>query len=678
MARRKRNRKTGPNNPQSGIPAVEDPRDALINQAMEMGLRSQQEGNPSQAEQIYNRVLSLDPNNAEAFRLLGIISHEKGEHALAITLIQKSIVIKPNLADSYCHLANAQRSLGYTDEAIVNYRKALSLKPNFPQALNNLGNSFKNTSNIPEAIFYLKKAVSLDRKHARFRCDLGTALRRNNQGEQAVSCFRKALDIKPDYTRAHTKLRQTLQFLGQAEPLEEIISPVRRAIKDVSAEPTPSLANTKVESSLNAMENTVALITLGRAGSMFFHSLFDNHPEIWTTPGIYLKGYFEKLTWETLSGKSGSTGDFKILVENFCDHYEVLFDAQSNKPVFGNPMTKKESLGLTSGLTTMDEEGTHALKLNQESFKDNLLKLLCLFKHVDQKIFFKLIHLAYNETLNLPRQKTTLFYHLHNTELNAIIQYLGLFKRARFIQIIREPVQCLESWLYHRFPAEEQLRNTKEILDKTDSNLLHDKANQGRLEIYQDAADRVGAIFSEYGHFAFNFAPAMMVRLEDVKKRPRELMPLIADWLGVKDHESLYTPTFQGHYYWGPESSLSSRLKGFESTSIDRKAGVLFSERDQFVFKTLLYPARVRFGYQDEDHDNHKKDLDKVEPLLDEPLDFETKLYNSLRGVSAPLKGLRQYQGLHWHLKAQFSAVRKNCGLQANLTNHFELTPKSP
>ena len=67
MARRKRNRKTGPNNLKNGIPAVEDPRDALINQAMEMGLRSQQEGNPSQAEQIYNRVLSLDPNNAEAF-----------------------------------------------------------------------------------------------------------------------------------------------------------------------------------------------------------------------------------------------------------------------------------------------------------------------------------------------------------------------------------------------------------------------------------------------------------------------------------------------------------------------------------------------------------------------------------------------------------------------------------
>jgi len=674
MARRKRNRKSGQNNGvQNGIPTAESAHDAVICQAIEMGLQSQQAGNFTQAESIFNKVLAVDPNNADAYRLLGILSHEKGDHALAILLIQKATKIKPNVAESYGSLADAQRSLGYTDEAIDNYRKALSLKPNFPQALNNLGNCLRNQSNISEAIFYHKKALSLDQKNAQYHYDLGITLREDNQEGKAVSCFRKALEIKPDYTMAHVELRRTLQLLGQENSTEEIVTSVRRGIENISAEPTPSLADAQVESSLNAMENAVALITLGRAGSMFFHSLFDNHPGIWTTPGIYLKGYFENHVWDKLSGKSGATGDYNLLVENFCDHYEVLFDARSNKPVFGNPMTKKEGLGQASGFTTMNEGRTHALTLDHEVFKGTLLRLLSLFKQVDSKTFFKLIHLAYNETLNLPRQKSALFYHLHNTEINALIQFLGLFKNARFIQIIREPVQCLESWLYQCYPSEEQLRGIRSILDKSDTNLLHDQSNQGALETYQDIADRVGAIFSEYGHFSFNFAPAMMVRLEDVKKRPRELMPLIADWIGVKNHETLYTPTFQGHYYWGPESNLSPQLKGFETSNIDRTAGVFFSERDQFVFRTLLYPARVRFGYQEEDPEGHRRDLEKVEPLLDEPLDFEVELYNLLSGVSAPLKGLGPYQSLHWNLKAQFSAISKSSDLPQHLTNQFEV-----
>ena len=133
--------------------------------------------------------------------------------------------------------------------------------------------------------------------------------------------------------------------------------------------------------------------------------------------------------------------------------------------------------------------------------------------------------------------------------------------------------------------------------------------------------------------------------------------------LEVKDHESLYTPTFQGHYYWGPESKLNPRLKGFEASNIDRSAGVLFSERDQFVFKTLLYPARVRFGYQKEDPEGHRRDLEKVEPLLDEPLDLEVKLYNMLRHVSTPLKGFDQYQDLHLNLKTQFINISKRSDL---------------
>ena len=61
----------------------------------------------------------------------------------------------------------------------------------------------------------------------------------------------------------------------------------------------------------------------------------------------------------------------------------------------------------------------------------------------------------------------------------------------------------------------------------------------------------------------------------------------------------------------------------FDQTCIQRPVGSIFSERDQFVLRTLFYPFSVRFGYREPDPTAFEKDLKEVLPLLDELLDFE-------------------------------------------------------
>ena len=663
MARRKNKRKAGlSNRHQNACRLLSNDNDIIYRHAIELAQNFLQSGQLYQAEVIFNKVIAADPSNADAYRLLGLLAHEKGDHDIAVLMIQKSLILNPNVAETYCNLATAQRPLGHSHEAIINCRKALYLDPHSSKALNILGGSLLEQRKIPEAITCLEKAVSLNRNNANYRCDLGIALHENNRDEKAISCFRKALEIDPNFEQAHVELEYLLRSQGQNNPEQEI-STIHRMIKKISPEPIKVLDNSNVVNSINAMENCIALITLGRAGSMFFHSLFDGHPEIWTTPGITFKGYFEKATWPTISGQTGPTSNYRNLIDSFCDHFEILFNAKSEKAIIGNPMTVKENLGFSSGLTSMGKNGEHALSLDKKAFKNNLLDLLSNFKQVDDKILFQLMHMAYDKTLNLQNQKNALFYHFHVAQPDAFIRFLGLFKNARFIQIIREPVQCLESWIYTCFPKGNHAQSIEDILKKNkDASLLQDKSNLVHLEGYDQAANYVEGIFSGCDNFMFNFAPAMIVRLEDVKRRPREIMPVIANWIGVEDDESLYTPTFQGQYYQGPKSSLHPQLKGFETTNIDRDLGVLFSKRDQFIFKTLLYPARVRFGYQQPDPDGHKKNLKTVETLLDEPLDFEVNLYNSLQGISTPLKGLRQYRYLHNLLKSQFkSASNGHC-----------------
>ena len=119
------------------------------------------------------------------------------------------------------------------------------------------------------------------------------------------------------------------------------------------------------------------------------------------------------------------------------------------------------------------------------------------------------------------------------------------------------------------------------------------------------------------------------VRLEDLKEFPKKTIPALCEWLGIEVSESLYEMTAQGKKWWGDPASPDYEKDGmnaFGKTSIKRKVGSVFSEKDQFILRTLFYPFSVRFGYIKENLEQFKADLQIIRPLLDEMFDFEKSL----------------------------------------------------
>ena len=115
------------------------------------------------------------------------------------------------------------------------------------------------------------------------------------------------------------------------------------------------------------------------------------------------------------------------------------------------------------------------------------------------------------------------------------------------------------------------------------------------------------------------------VRLEDLKNKPRKTIPAICKWMGISEKEQLYEMTAQGKKWWGDPTSPDYSKDGmnpFGKTSIKRKIGTIFSEKDQFILQTLFYPFSVRFGYAKENSERFKDDLQKIRPMLDDLFDF--------------------------------------------------------
>jgi predicted O-linked N-acetylglucosamine transferase (SPINDLY family) len=88
----------------------------------------QRDGQTGRAEQAYQKALSLDPTNADAMSLLGLIHHKVGERDLAIRLIRSAIKLQP-AARHYYNLGVVLEMLGDQAGTVAAYRQAVALDP---------------------------------------------------------------------------------------------------------------------------------------------------------------------------------------------------------------------------------------------------------------------------------------------------------------------------------------------------------------------------------------------------------------------------------------------------------------------------------------------------------------------------------------------------------------------
>ncbi|MBI5556455.1 MAG: tetratricopeptide repeat protein [Deltaproteobacteria bacterium] len=163
-----------------------------ISQALQTAVQHHQAGDLHQAEKFYNRVLALDPGNAEAHHYLGVLAYQVGKQETAVNFIQKALHLNPHLANAHNTLGVVLRDLGRLDEASASYRNALSSNPDFTEAYSNLGNVLKDQGRLDEA----------------------------------VANYRKALSVNPDDPEAHSSLLFALNYLpdiSQQEIREESV-----------------------------------------------------------------------------------------------------------------------------------------------------------------------------------------------------------------------------------------------------------------------------------------------------------------------------------------------------------------------------------------------------------------------------------------------------------------------
>ena len=151
-------------------------------------------------------IISLQPNNDNAYYLLGNAQRNEGKLAEAVSSYRKAIELAPNNFYYYRNLGDILSKQGKIAAELGVYNQALKLQPDNFQIYYLLGKSYAENNNLELATLSYQKAIDFAPDYYLSYLGLGKIFVQQNQLEKAIQLYKKALDIKPNHNNIHSLL----------------------------------------------------------------------------------------------------------------------------------------------------------------------------------------------------------------------------------------------------------------------------------------------------------------------------------------------------------------------------------------------------------------------------------------------------------------------------------------
>lgn len=166
-------------------------------QLLEDGLSHHRIGNYSQAIQIYQDLLKLAPDYADASHLMGEALYRQGRYNEALVCLNRAIASSPH------HFFLNTRGMiflerGYLREAEQDLRRAIKAVPDYLEAHINLSNVYRQKGNFKNATRYGELAVKLNPQSAAAWNAVGAVQMEFQKLEDALISFDRALALAPE------------------------------------------------------------------------------------------------------------------------------------------------------------------------------------------------------------------------------------------------------------------------------------------------------------------------------------------------------------------------------------------------------------------------------------------------------------------------------------------------
>ncbi|HHW01386.1 MAG TPA: tetratricopeptide repeat protein [Thermoanaerobacterales bacterium] len=134
----------------------------MVEDLMAEGRKLMNLGDYDGARDLFNELISREPDNAEAYNKLGVICARQRDFEEAKKCFLKALELKADFSSAASNLGNIFFETGDLDKAEEYYKKAAAMDPDNPVPYNNLAVIYKKQKKIDKYVSFYKKSISLE------------------------------------------------------------------------------------------------------------------------------------------------------------------------------------------------------------------------------------------------------------------------------------------------------------------------------------------------------------------------------------------------------------------------------------------------------------------------------------------------------------------------------------
>jgi tetratricopeptide (TPR) repeat protein len=190
-------------------------------------LEHHQAGRLSEAVQIYQAILTAEPNNPDALHLMGNAAGQLGDIDFSIELIFRACTLVPLNTSYLLSLATAYRVKTQFEQALACYIRIIGIDPNAVSAHYGIGNTLQNLGRPQDAVASFTRALVINPDFIEARYSLANLQKSLGQLHEAIHHYRLVVTLKPDFADAYHNMGSALHALGQ---LDEALASYEEAL----------------------------------------------------------------------------------------------------------------------------------------------------------------------------------------------------------------------------------------------------------------------------------------------------------------------------------------------------------------------------------------------------------------------------------------------------------------
>ena len=189
--------------------------DKKIESLMKSGIEHHQLGDLMAAENTYNTIIQLDPKNAQAFHLLGVLCHQKNANTKAVEFIEQSISIDAKNSVVFSNLALILHKLGRDEEALSRCNQAIVLNGENFEVYSNKSLVLQSLNRLTEALLCCEQAIKINNEFSTAYFNKGIIFNKLKQYPDAIKCFDAAIEKNILFKEAYSNRGLALKELNR-------------------------------------------------------------------------------------------------------------------------------------------------------------------------------------------------------------------------------------------------------------------------------------------------------------------------------------------------------------------------------------------------------------------------------------------------------------------------------